>query len=693
MRTRLLLTFLAVAFVSRAAGAATPVTISAQVGASSEEVAAEAKLVPSSSPEASPEPTPEPSPDASFSGEGVVIRARRLPPQVSERTLKGDEARRVPGAGGDIVRALAALPGAVTPNDFLANLLVRGGGFDDNLILLDGVPAPYPFHFGGLESVFNASLLQEAVFLPGAFDVRFGDTLGGVLDLHTRRAPDGLSGEAGLSAIQASAMLGVGAGSVRAQGSYRRGWFDLVLPPDASFVGVPRWQDYHGQLSIGLWGGELNVLAFGSRDSLVVKGGPGSTDSRFESAFDALGAGWRSGPGEFRWELRGAASLADVDLDLGPDLTLRRQPYAFSGTFEADWRPDEHQVNGGAQWQQTNTMLRGAFARLPVELGTGVDFSSLSRTAIDALGRKAVSSLWLQDRWQLLPQAAMSLGARYDQIDISSEFHFSPRWALELGPYWEATTFRVGVGDYFQSPNALETVPGWGSGQARASEVRSYTVSVQQGLGSSELRLEAYHKDFEHRIPDTVVPTGVTYNPTVTLNAASTGSAEGAEALLRLPKIGFLGGWLSYAWSSVLRGSPVTGYYDADFSQPHVGSAVLEARLPWGLELGTRWRIATGIPYTPILSRSYDSTTGRWVPTFGATNSARLPTYQRLDFRLEKRWEAEASWWRTLTLYVELFNALDAENVTSVTYEDDYSDIRRIRQFPRLLFGGLDLAF
>lgn len=642
----------------------------------------------------SPGPSLTPTPDdAAFAEGAVLVRARRLEPQISERVLSGREARQVPGAAEDIVRALAALPGAVTANDFLANLLVRGGGFDDNLILLDGVPAAYPFHFGGLESVFHPGLLQEAIFLPGAFDVRFGDTLGGVLDLSTRHPQPGVHGEAGLSAIQASALLSVAGPALSVQGSYRRGWLDLVLPPDPAFVGLPRWQDYHAQLSLPLQGGELEWLAFGSRDSLVAKGGPGSSDSRFDSAFDATGFHWRSGPGDWRLELRGSADRSDVAVDLGPDLTLRRQPYAFSAALEAERKAgDDHAVDLGAQWQQTNTLLQGDFARLPVELGSGVDFNSLSHTAIDALGRKGVSSVWAQDRWQLLPTAAMSLGARFDQVDISSEFHFSPRWSLELGPFGQ-TVLRAAVGDYFQSPSELETVPGWSPIAARSSLVRNYTVGLQQGLGRAELRVEAYHKDFEHRFPDVSVPTGITGSGNVTLNAASTGWAEGAEALLRVRAWGPFSGWLSYAWSSVLRSSGQGGYYDADFSQPHVGNLVLQAALPRHWTLGGRWRLASGIPYTPVLSRSVDSASGRWTPVFGATNSQRLPLYDRLDFRLEKRWDAEASWWRSVTAYVELINALDAENITSVTYEDDYSGIRRIRQFPRLVFGGLELAF
>jgi hypothetical protein len=218
-------------------------------------------------------------------------------------------------------------------------------------------------------------------------------------------------------------------------------------------------------------------------------------------------------------------------------------------------------------------------------------------------------------------------------------------------------------------------------------------VGLQQGFGGAELRLEAYRKDFERRLPELSVPSGMTLTGNVTLNAANTGWAEGAEALLRIPAWGPFSGWLSYAWSDVQRSSGYGGFYDADFSQPHVGNVVLEAELGWGLTLGGHWRLATGIPYTPVAGRSWDAATSRWVPVFGATNSARLDNYQRLDLRLEKRWLAAEAWWAHASLYLEAFNVLDAVNVTSVTYEDDYSDIRRLRQFPRLLFGGFDLAF
>jgi hypothetical protein len=608
-------------------------------------------------------------------GQAVVVRARRLPPQVSEHTLSGEAARRMPGTAGDVMRAVATLPGAVTANDYLANLLVRGGGLDDNLILMDGFPVAYPYHFGGLEGVFHPGLIDQALFLPGAFDVRFGDTLGGVLDLSTVEPQEQRHGEIGVSAIQAGALLSEGGFT----GSYRRGYFDLVFPQGINDVGLPAYQDSLMRWKGPALGGALRLLAFGSQDSLAAQG------HRWDSAFGTVGLGWDRQVGDWRWQFTGAASLAQMDVDLGPDLRLSRRPYEWWLGLQTDLVVEGHAINAGLQWHQTRTILEGSFARLPVELGTGIAFQDLTRSSVNALGSKAVTSLWAQDRWALMPRVAMSLGARVDQVDLTGEWHASPRWALDVG-LWSGATWAAGIGDYFQSPNALETVPDWSQAPARSSLVRSYTTSLQQKGDWGQLRLEAYRKDFEKRLPEIRMPTGLSgAASTISLNAASSGWAEGAELWVGLPQLGAWSAWASYAYSSVLR-SAGRGFYDADFSQPHVGNLALQWQSEGGLTLGGRWRVASGIPYTPLESRSYDPASGRWAPTFGATNSARLPLYQRLDLRAEQAFGP----WR---LFAELFNALDAPNVTSVTYEDDYSGLKLVRQFPRFLFGGVEIIF
>ncbi len=625
---------------------------------------------------------------------GVIrVRGRRRPPQASETRLSGAEAMRVAGGAGDVVRALGALPGATASSDYLANLMVRGGGLEDNLVLLDGFVVSAPFHFGGIESIFHPGAIEGVDFLPGGFDARYGDTLGGVLELRTRRPDAGIGGQAGLSMVQASVLghaVGQGERPWGVQGWARRGWFDLVLDPNSSLTGLPRYGDYAAQTRGPLAGGDLAVLVFGSQDSLrVATAKAGATESRWDSEAHSLGLAWENPIPSGTLLVKLSASTSRQVISLGQDLSLRREPYTWLASLDGDWDlgGGEHRVSAGTQWQQTNTILQGRFNRLPVEFGSGLNFNGLAITEVDALGRKGVSSAWVTDAWQLLPAWSLGVGGRLDRVDLTSEFHFSPRLSVEWKA-WPDGTLRATQGDYFQSPQPLETVPGWTAGIAGSSLARAWSLGAEQKLGPwGSLRLEGWRRDFERLVPS--VPVPITGTSTVTLNAAATGASEGIETMWRLPDQGVFFGWVSYAWTNTLRGSPWGGYHEADFSQPHVFNTVGNLALGSGWELGARWRLASGIPYTPVISRSYDSIAGRWKPIFGGVNSARLDSYQRLDLRLQKEW-ARAQVWR---LYVDIFNVSDQPNITSVTYEDDYSDIRRVRQFPRFAFFGAEVQF
>jgi len=624
-----------------------------------------------------------------FQGSMVRVRARALPPQPSERSLSGTEAREMPGAGGDVLRAVASLPGSVTPNDYLSNLMVRGAGIEDNLVLLDGLPVPYPFHFGGLESVFHPGLIGQALFLPGGFDARFGDTLGGVLDLHSRRPDEGLHGEAGISLIQVQGLLSLAKGTHgwAASADWRQGDLQWILPSDSTAVGLPQWSDWSAGLRGPVAGGTLRLLGYGAADSLVVHV-PGNPDSHWDSDFQSMGAVWQRNAGPWNLEARAWSTRDSQRVFLDPTQQLTIQPSSLGFLAEAGTLvAGQHGLDGGAQWQQTRTQMQGNFIPLS-ELVSDLNFSSLNPVTISATGTKAVASLWLQDRWQMLPAVAMTVGGRYDHVDLTSEFHFSPRWALSVDA-WDGGTLSASFGDYFQSPEPMETVPGWNSGDLGSTLVRSYSTGVEQRWQGWDLKLEVYRRDFQRDFPPQVVASSPATGD-VALNAFDTGWAEGAEALLKMPKLGPFTGWASYAWSDVMHVAlsstgEAVGYYPADFSQPHIGSLVLQCALPWGFQLGGRLRLATGIPYTPLTSNA---------PTFGPTNSARLPDYQRIDLRLQKQWTAaEGAWWRELTAYVDVFNATNVDNITSVSYKSDYSDIERIRQFPRLPILGVDLAF
>lgn len=85
----------------------------------------------------------------------------------------------------DLYRTLQSLPGVTPSNDLSPQFHVRGGNADQNLVLLDGAPMAYPFHFFGVVSSFNMDTIDDIYFSPGGFSARYGDRLSSVVDIQT----------------------------------------------------------------------------------------------------------------------------------------------------------------------------------------------------------------------------------------------------------------------------------------------------------------------------------------------------------------------------------------------------------------------------------------------------------------------------------------------------------------------------
>ena len=82
----------------------------------------------------------------------VEVKGERATSPVGRQSLRGSEIQRIPGATGDALRALQALPSIGVANDFSGALYIRGGSDEDNLYYFDRVPIGYPYHFGGIVS-------------------------------------------------------------------------------------------------------------------------------------------------------------------------------------------------------------------------------------------------------------------------------------------------------------------------------------------------------------------------------------------------------------------------------------------------------------------------------------------------------------------------------------------------------------
>ncbi len=86
----------------------------------------------------------------------------------------------------DIIKTLQLLPGVQSGTEGKSGFYVRGGGPDQNLILLDGVPVYNVYHLFGFFSVFNSNAIKNVKLIKGGFPARYGGRLSSVLDIRMK---------------------------------------------------------------------------------------------------------------------------------------------------------------------------------------------------------------------------------------------------------------------------------------------------------------------------------------------------------------------------------------------------------------------------------------------------------------------------------------------------------------------------
>jgi hypothetical protein len=96
--------------------------------------------------------------------------------------------KKIPMAGGepDVLKSLQFLPGIQVAAEGTTNLSVRGGSYDQNLILLDEAPVYNPTHTLGLFSAFNTDALKDVAVYKGVFPTQYGSRLSSVVDMRMK---------------------------------------------------------------------------------------------------------------------------------------------------------------------------------------------------------------------------------------------------------------------------------------------------------------------------------------------------------------------------------------------------------------------------------------------------------------------------------------------------------------------------
>ena len=186
---------------------------------------------------------------------------------VSSISLQSKEIEEISSILPDVFRSIQALPGIAVNNEFSAKFNVRGGNYDENLVLVNGTQVYEPFHIKEADNasvgIFNIDLMKKVSLINGGFSARYGDRLSSVLNIEYREGnKEGHTGSATLSLTNLDAFV---EGPLTEKGSYivglRKSYFEYVLSLlDVEETAKPSFYDVQGVVTYNL--SDNNKLQF-----------------------------------------------------------------------------------------------------------------------------------------------------------------------------------------------------------------------------------------------------------------------------------------------------------------------------------------------------------------------------------------------------------------------------------------------
>jgi len=633
----------------------------------------------------------------------TTVRAPPPTQAVTRYTLAQSELTSVPGTFGDPLRVVQNLPGVARTPFGLGLLVIRGAAPGDSGIFVEGHRIPILYHFLGGPSVLTPRLIKDVELYPGNFGVKYGRATAGIVDVDITTDPTPrLHGQVDINFLDSSAYvegpLAKGwTGSVSARRSYLDLLLPLVLPPSTTTVAPVYW-DYQVGVHRELPAGRLALFAFGSNDSLkVVSKDPstGTLQLGTETGFHKVIAVWTAASHGWVNRLSPAYGFERLNFGAG-QIGINQAQHALELRDELSRQLGPHVVwRLGFDGAQSFDHL---YVNAPLAQNTrlyGDSRPMLVPTTIP-LGRLG-TALYSDASWEPGHGLTITPGVRGDYFRYVGQdrFSFDPR----LVARWKVSdkqTFKGGVGIFhqMQEPQLLDAKLGTPSLPTIRAE--QYSVGFVRLL-TDKLTLDTTFYYVERHNEPVAVAGGF----------APTGRQRsyGMELILKHEFTQRFFGWIAYtlaraeqtayavngaSTSSQGMGALQTGaqgavWYPTDFDQTH--NLIVVGNYNWrAWQFGTRFRLVTGSPDTPMSEGTYDADAGVYACAQAPTNSARRPTFHQLDLRAERRWTFNA--WQ-LGAYLDVQNVYNAQNPEFTIYDYRCRGSEPVRGIPFLPYLGL----
>jgi len=665
------------------------------------------------------QPAVLPMPEISVAASRVFLERRLIEMDPTARVFTAKQLSSLPKVGfADIYRALQKQQGITQSNEASPQLYIRGGDMDQNLIMLDGAPIYYPFHFLGIGSSFNPDAIDGVSLSIGGFSSYFGNRLSSVIAFQSRQPEPGIHASANLQLIGADATLsGTITGKISWLASFRTSYFDLVQK-----LGV---KQIPYSFEDGLFKLEYDpspkqhaqFTLFKNRDNL-------NEDEKYKGI---LHSSSDSSETTYKRNVRDHLSWENHITSAQWDYRPVKKSEMHVTVFHSEYRNDYNKESFLQFPDNLNPKFADDKQRIVQE---NRDFNRENQTETNnrfyETGLKYSIDLsynrwfWIAGVEHSRYNASYAWNRLYSELEKyrfrlffdyapDSVFHYDRSFQHTAG--FLETTVRIADSLYvrpgmrmtrwnFITDNIFEprfnvrySRPDWQLTFAAGRFSQGISTSLEEGLiGFLELYFPVDAGNSIETANHYILDMTLKISPVTRLNAAayyktfsglskiidgaptfsqSTGKAWGLEVSLAAQWQGFDINGL-YAWSRTRRTFNRISY-DANSDQRHRVQFSVQKQLPGGADLFIYWEFHSGQPYWPGIYYGYIpefplplTIPGRNETLYSAyemdisRDRIRYPYYHRLDIQISitKRYK-----YMTMTPYFSLYNVYDRKNV------------------------------
>jgi len=609
----------------------------------------------------------------------VVVYSRRRDAnvknaQMGKIDLSVNQIRNIPAFMGevDILKAIQLLPGVRNAGEGNAGFYVRGGGPDQNLILLDDAVVYNTGHLFGFFSVFNSDAIKNVSLIKGGMPAQYGGRLSSVLDISMKEGNSNqFQGEGGIGLI--ASRFSIQGPLKKDKASFilsgRRTYIDALIKPF-----VKKSSNFYGS---GYYFYDLNAKAnyrFSDKDRLYISGYLGRdvfTFNNKELSFNA-DIPWGNSTATLRWN-------HVFNRKLFSNTTVVYNDYKFS--FGAAQNDFEVKLSSGIRDGNAkmdfdfypaagHKMKFGGlltYHKFIPNVASGKQDSTVFTSPNAGAKRAVENALYIQDDWDVNDKLRLGYGLRWssftqvgaytiyerdaNQNKIDSTVYkglqtiknyngFEPRFTLRYS-LDDATSIKASATRNLQFihlvSNAGTTLPTdlWVPSTFRVKP----QISWQYALGlfrnfkdnEYETSVEVYYKDMQNQIEYEEGYTGTELKDPEESFVFGKGWSYGSEFFINKVR-GRLTGWIGYTLSWTWRKFPELNEgnkYPAKFDRRH------DLSLVGTYELNKRWKLGAVFVYGTgnaiSLPERFYFVNGILTQEYSRINQYRLKPYHRID--------------------------------------------------------------